>query len=40
MIILFSYKKRMAHEKNEIMPFVAIWMDLEIIMPSQTKTNK
>ena len=38
--ILFSYKKRMAHEKNEIMPFVAIWMDLEIIMPSQTKTNK
>ena len=30
----------MAHEKNEIMPFVAIWMDLEIIMPSQTKTNK
>ena len=30
----------MAHEKNEIMPFVAIWMDLEIIMPSQAKTNK
>ena len=30
----------MAHEKDEIMPFVAIWMDLEIIMPSQTKTNK
>ena len=30
----------MAHEKNEIMPFVAICMDLEIIMLSQTKTNE
>ena len=31
--ILFS------HKKDEIMPFVATWMDLEIIILSKSKTN-
>ena len=32
----------LSHKKNEIMPFAAIWMDLEVIIlseVSQTKTN-
>ena len=26
--------------KNEIMPFAAIWMDLEIIIPSEVSQSK
>ena len=28
-----------AIKKNKRMPFAATWMDLEMIIPSQTKTN-
>ena len=33
--ILLSHKK-----KNEIMPFAARWMDLEIIIPSEVRKRK
>ena len=33
--ILLSHKK-----KNEIMPFAATWMDLEIIIPSEVSKTK
>ena len=29
----------LSHEKSEIMPFAATWMDIEIIMLSKSKTN-
>ena len=28
-----------SHKKNKILPFVAMWMDLENIMLSEGKTN-
>ena len=32
--VLFS------HEKNEIMPFAVVWMDLEIIIPREVNQRK
>ena len=42
MLFIYTMKYYSAIKKNEIMPFAAIWMDLEIIIlnkVSQTKTN-
>ena len=30
----------LSHKKNEIMPFVAIWMDPEIIILSEVRQRK
>ena len=30
----------LSHEKNEILPFTATWMDLEGIMPSETSQRE
>ena len=39
---IYTMESYSAFKKNEIMPFAAIWVDLEIIIlseESQTKTN-
>ena len=40
---MYTMKYYAAIKKNEIMPFAVIWMDLEIVIPSevsQTEKNK
>ena len=42
-IYMYTMEYYSAIKKNEIMPFAATWMDLEIIIPSevsQTEKNK
>ena len=42
--VVFTYTHMMEYysaiKKNEIMPFAATWMDLEIIILSQTEKDK
>ena len=35
----YTMKYHSAIRKNEILPFAATWMDLEIIIRSKSKTN-
>ena len=37
---IYTMEYYSAREKNEIMPFAAIWMDLEIIILSETRQRK
>ena len=37
---IYSTEYYLAIRKNEIMPFAATWMDLEIFMPSEVRKRK
>ena len=39
-MVQISNEILLSHKKNEIMPFAAIWMDLEIIILSEVRLRK
>ena len=38
--VVHIYNGILAIKKNEIMPFAAIWMDLEIVIPSEVSQTQ
>ena len=39
--VVYMYKRiLLSHKKNEILPFVIVWMNLEGIMLSEIKSNR
>ena len=39
-VVQISNEILLSHKKNEIMPFAAIWMDLEIIILSELRERQ
>ena len=38
--VVYTYDEILSHKKNEIMPFVAIWMDLEFMILNEVRQRK
>ena len=39
-VVIYTMEYYSVIKKNEIMPFAATWMDLEIIIPSQSERER